>query len=345
MEQPPSASTDLASAGLNSAGLTSAELTFAGLTSAELTFAGLAGTLTLPADGSGPFPVVLLLTGSGPIDRDSNHKKVRFDVTAQLSDALARAGVASFRYDKRGVGASPGDWRASGLWDNVDDAAAALAMLRGRPEVDASMIVVAGHSEGATQAIALAARDRSVAARDWSVAAHHRSVAGLVLLAASARRGEELLLWQARQVIPTLPRPVRLLLKLLPGDPVEKVRRNHAKLKATTTDVARLNLAKINAKWFREFLAYDPADDLAMIDVPVLAITGEKDLQVDAGDLALIADLVSGPVATHALADLTHSLRRQPGAPSLSRYKQEVREPVDPELVSIALDWMRRHVQ
>ena len=296
----------------------------------EISFAGLSGTLTVPREGSGVFPAVLLLTGSGPIDRDSNHRKIRFDVTAQVAAALAEVGVASFRYDKRGVGESPGDWRESGFWDNVDDAAAALAMLRGRPEVDASRLVVAGHSEGAVQAVALAARDRSVA--------------GVILLAASARPGEEMLLWQARVILPTLPRPVRFLLRVLPGDPVKKVGANHAKLKATTTDVARLNLARVNAKWFREYLAYDPADDLPKIDVPVLAVTGTKDLQVDPADLAVVADRAAGPVETHLVEDLTHSLRRQAGAPSLSRYKREVREPVDAEVVAIVQEWVKRNI-
>ena len=296
----------------------------------EVSFAGLSGTLTVPREGSGPYPAVLLLTGSGPIDRDSNHRKIRFDVTAQVAAALAEVGVASFRYDKRGVGKSPGDWRESGFWDNVDDAAAALAMLRGRPEVDASRLVVAGHSEGAVQAVALAARDRSVA--------------GVILLAASARPGEEMLLWQSRVILPTLPRPVQFLLRVLPGDPVQKVGANHAKLKATTTDVARLNLARVNAKWFREYLAYDPADDLPKIDVPVLALTGTKDLQVDPADLAVVADRAAGPVETHLVEDLTHSLRRQAGAPSLSRYKQEVREPVDAEVVAIVQGWVKRYI-
>lgn len=296
----------------------------------ELRFAGLSGTLKLPSDGPGPFPAVLLLTGSGPIDRDSNHKRMRFDITAQLATALAGAGIASFRYDKRGVGDSPGDWRAVGFWDSVDDAAAALEVLRRQPEIDAARVAVAGHSEGAVQAVALGARDRGLA--------------GLVLLSGSARSGEEVLVWQIGRVLPTLPRPVRLLLKVLPIDPAKRVRANHAKLKASTADVVRMDLAKINAKWFREFLTYDPADDLTKVETPILAITGEKDLQVDAGDLAVIAEVAAGPVETHALPDLTHSLRRQAGSPSLSRYKQEVRDPVDSEVLSLVVDWAGRHL-
>lgn len=296
----------------------------------EVRFGDLVGTLKLPASGEGPFPVVLLLTGSGPVDRDSNHKKLRFGVTTQLADALAEAGVASFRYDKRGVGASPGDWRKVGLWDNVDDAATAVEMLRVRPEIDPSRVAVAGHSEGAVQAVALAARDRSLA--------------GVVMLAGSARAGEELLLWQTRAILPTLPAPVRFLLRVLPFDPVARVARNHAKLKATTDDVVRMDGQRINAKWFREFLAYDPAVDLPKVEAPVLAITGAKDLQVNPEDLAIVDSSAGGPVETHLVPDLTHSLRRQAAAPSLSKYKQEVREPVDSQVLALVTDWARRHL-
>jgi hypothetical protein len=95
----------------------------------------LAGTLTLP-DAPAPVPAVLLATGSGPLDRDSNHRRLRFDVTRALAHALAEGGLASLRYDKRGVGGSPGDWRAAGLYDNVDDLARVLGALATRPEVD-----------------------------------------------------------------------------------------------------------------------------------------------------------------------------------------------------------------
>ena len=294
----------------------------------EIRFGDLVGTLTLPASGDGPYPVVLLLTGSGPIDRNSNHKRIRFEVTAQVAEALAAVGVASFRYDKRGVGASPGDWRKVGLWDNVDDAAAAVDMLRARPEIDPSRVAVAGHSEGAVQAVALASRDLSLA--------------GAILLAGSARNGEELLLWQTRRILPTLPAPVRFLLRVLPFDPVARVSRNHARLKATTEDVVRMDGQRINAKWFREFLAYNPADDLPKIEAPVLAVTGAKDLQVNPDDLTIIESSAGGPVATHLVPHVTHSLRRQAGAPSLSKYKREVRGPVDAEVLGLVTDWAGR---
>jgi pimeloyl-ACP methyl ester carboxylesterase len=287
----------------------------------------LAGTLTLP-DAAGPFPAVLIASGSGPLDRDSNYKRIRFEVARQLASALAGAGLASLRYDKRGVGESPGDWRTVGFGDNIDDLGTALAALREHPDVDADRVVVAGHSEGALLAASLAARGAPVA--------------GAVLLSMSATQGEELLRWQARQIAPTLPRPVRLIMRLLRVDLEKKVAANHAKIKATTTDVARIGGARLNARWHREFLAHDPREDLRRIGVPVLALTGEKDLQVPASDVDLVAELVPGEVTARRVPDLTHTLRRQPGAPSLSAYKKELRGPVDPEVLDAVVTWCRR---
>ncbi len=286
----------------------------------------LSATLALP-DGELPVPAVVLAPGSGPLDRNSNHRRARFDVTRQLSVALAAAGLASLRYDKRGVGQSAGDWRAAGLVDNVDDLDRARAALAARPEVDATRILLAGHSEGALLTAALAARGAPVA--------------GVVLLAMSARPGEELLRWQVREVAPTLPRPVRGLLRLLRTDLERKVAANHQRIKATTTDVARIGGARINARWHREFMAHDPREDLRRLTVPVLAITGAKDLQVDPADLDVLAATVPGAATVRLVPDLTHTLRLQPGRPSLGAYRKELREPVNPEVLGAVVMWCR----
>jgi pimeloyl-ACP methyl ester carboxylesterase len=299
------------------------------MTDTTLTFASgdltLAGTLTTPA-GPGPFPAVLLIPGSGPVDRDSNHKRMPLDITRQLAHALRDAGVASLRYDKRGVGASGGRWRAAGFDENADDARAALATLTGRPEVDRSRVVVAGHSEGALLATVLAARSGDLA--------------GVVLLSGSATAGEQVLRWQAAQIAPTLPPAVRAVLRLLRTDLEQKVAKNHTKIKATTTDEAWVDGAKLNARWHREFMAYDPRADLARITVPVLALTGSKDLQVNPADLDTIAGLVRGPVQTLLVPDVSHILRAQAGPATLRTYRTDVRAPLDPRVTADVVRWV-----
>lgn len=274
-----------------------------------------------------PAPAVVIASGSGPLDRDSNHRRARFDVARQLAHALARGGLASFRYDKRGVGRSPGDWRTVGLYDNVDDLGRARDTLAARGEVDAGRILLAGHSEGAILAAALAARGAPTA--------------GVVLLSMSAAPGAELLRWQARRIAPTLPRPVRGFLRLLRVDLERKVAANHTRILATTTDVARVGGARVNARWHREFLAHDPREDLRRLRVPVLALTGGKDLQVDPGHLAVIARTVPGGSATVLTPDVTHTLRTQPLAASMSRYREELRRSVNPEVLTAVVRWCR----
>jgi pimeloyl-ACP methyl ester carboxylesterase len=287
----------------------------------------LNGTLTLPDRGL-PAPAVVIASGSGPLDRDSNHRRARFDVARQLAHALADGGLASFRYDKRGVGESPGDWRAAGLHDNVDDVGRARDALAARGEIDPGRVLLAGHSEGAILATALAARGVPTA--------------GVVLLSMSATPGAELLRWQARRIAPTLPAPVRGLLRTFRVDLEKKVAANHDRIRATTTDVVRMGGARVNARWHREFLAHDPREDLRRLTVPVLALTGAKDLQVDPADLRTIAATVPGGATTTVLVpDLTHTLRTQDGPPSMAAYRRELRRPVNQDVLAAVVTWCR----
>ena len=285
----------------------------------------LAGTLTLPV-GDVVSPGALLLAGSGPLDRNENWGLLRVDATRQLAHALAMSGVVSLRYDKRGVGASQGgDWRSAGFFDAVDDAAAALAFLTVVPEVDRERIAAIGHSEGALTATALVGRGEPVAA--------------LVLLAGSAVPGTEVGRLQAERIIPTLPAPIPALVRMMRIDLDKHVASSHARLNATTGDIARVGLRRTNARWQREFLAYDPAVDLRRCRVPVLAITGGKDLQIDPAQLDAIRAAVAGPITISRPPDVTHTLRRQPGRPSLLAYWKELRQPVDPDLLAEIVAW------
>lgn len=277
----------------------------------------LMGTLTLPT-GPGPHPAALLLHGSGQVDRDSNARGLRLELGAPLAAALAAKGIATLRYDRRGVGATPGNWRTTGFTDNTRDAAAALRALAGRPEIRDDAVGVIGHSEGALHAMSLGSDSR---------------VRAVVLLAGFARLGEDALRWQGRMIAEDLPVPARSLLRRLGN-------RHLNRIKATTADAARIHGLPVNTRWFREMLAHDPRPDLAGIDVPVLAITGGKDLQVDPADLAEIDRLVPGEVEVHRIPDLTHLLRRDPGRPSVRSYPRQLRRPVDAALLAQVTDWL-----
>src|SRR5689334_20776612 len=120
----------------------------------------LAGTFSVPT-GRAPFPAVLLIAAAGPEDRDevaAGHK-----VFVVLADALLRRGIAVLRYDKRGVGASSGDFDKARFNDLLEDAVCAFDYLRTRPEIDSRRVGVIGHSEGGSLAAAVASVENRVA--------------------------------------------------------------------------------------------------------------------------------------------------------------------------------------
>jgi uncharacterized protein len=280
----------------------------------------LVGALARP-DAPGPVPAALILNGSGPLDRDSNVKRQRLGVAPAIAAALAARGVASLRIDKRGVGESGGDHLTSGFDRETADAAAALAAVRGAPGIDPAAVVVIGHSAGATIAIRLAASDAALA--------------GIVLLAGAARPGEEVMRDQSESIAASL----RGLTRLVAGTLVRRQERARRRLRESAEDVIRIDGRRLPARWLREFMGYDPAAHLRRVRCPVLAITGAKDLQVEPGDVARIGDLVGGAFEGEVPEDLTHVLRRHPGPPSLSTYRAQLREPVDPWLLGRVADW------
>ena len=290
--------------------------------SGELT---LAGTFAVPAAG-GPVPAVLMLQGSGRTDRDDNAKALAVDVFPQLSAAIERAGFATFRYDKRGVGGSAGDYFSSDFDDLLTDAVAAVEWLRARAEVDASRVIALGHSEGAVVSVRLAAGAAPVA--------------GAVLLAGAAQTGEQILAWQGRQVADSLTGASKWAVRLLHIDPVKSQQKALNRIRSSSSDVVRVQGRKINAAWMRQFLAYDPAPDLARVSVPVLAITGDRDLQVDPDDLDRMRDLVQGPFEALRPSGVTHLLRAEGAKRGLSGYKEQARRPVDPRVISAVTGWL-----
>ena len=297
----------------------------------------VAGTVLLPtaaedAAGQAVRAAVVLITGSGALDRDGNDRRAPIDVSRQLADHLVKSGVATLRYDKRGVAASGGEFLRAGLLDNIDDARAAVHMLAAQPECSNVPLLLIGHSEGALIAQALSAGPES-------------TVDGAVLLASPAKPGEQLLVWQAEKIAPTLPKPIRLILRVLRTDPVKQQRKFLQRISASSTDVVRMQGRKINAKWFRELLAFDPETHLRAITVPVLAITGDKDLQVDPDDLDIIASTVIGPVTTRRVSDLSHILRRDPASPTLGDYRRQIKEPVDNAVLQDISSWIDEFLQ
>jgi fermentation-respiration switch protein FrsA (DUF1100 family) len=235
----------------------------------------LAGTLTIPS-GKGPFPAVLLITGSGPQDRDESLMGHRPFLV--LSDLLTRNGIVVLRADDRGVGKSTGDFAAATTADFATDAEAGVAFLKARFEVDPSKIGLIGHSEGGIIAPMVAARNHDVGF--------------IVMMAGSGVPGDQILVEQtlliskaegmSEVVAEKNAAEEKELLALVVKEEDSRTLQELREKLAGQVKQPELGaqIALLTSRWFRYFLSYDPATALRHVTCPVLVLSGEKDLQV-----------------------------------------------------------------
>jgi len=302
----------------------------------------LAGTLTLPP-GKGPFPAIVLIAGSGAHDRDETlfgHKPFRV-----LADHLTRQGMAVLRYDKRGVGASTGDYASATTADFADDADAAVRFLATRPEIDGRRIGLIGHSEGGLIAPMVANRNPRVA---FVIVMAGSAVDGADLLEAQQRRIDEVMGLGGEELAQASAEEARLIdIVRKAATPAEAASQLMAEADAeadrtgTPKELAEGQAAQLESPWFRAFLVYDPAPALERLRIPVLALVGSKDVQVppDQNLPALRAALAHDPHATvEELAGLNHLFQSATtGAPS--EYAQ-IETTIDPAALDTITDWV-----
>jgi alpha-beta hydrolase superfamily lysophospholipase len=311
----------------------------------------LAGTLTIP-NGNGPFPAVILITGSGAQNRDEalqGHKPFLV-----IADWLTRNGIAVLRYDDRGVGKSQGDYAASTSADLSTDVEAAFLFLKNNPRINPSSIGLVGHSEGGLIAPI--------------VASANPEIGFIVSLAGPGVDGE--------QIISTQQREISKLSGLSDAEINEAaavnkklysiLKKEKDDLKAETKILeeyrkilidSKLPPAEIESKcsqlkatfgaqtytWFRYFIMTDPAVFWKKVKCPVLALNGEKDLQVsaDVNLPAIESALKSGGnknVRTIELPGLNHLFQHcTTGLPA--EYGQ-IEETFSPEALKIISDWI-----
>jgi uncharacterized protein len=302
------------------------------MTTEDVTFysAGctLAGTY---AEAAQPVAAALLIQGSGKTDRDSDvhlplHQILRGGITRQVSAALVAARVSTFRFDKRGVGASGGDYLTTGMARRLADVQAPLGWLAAR--AGGLPLLAIEHSEGTYYAERLAADGE---------------VAGAALLSGSARPGAEVTTWQAEQLAAKLPGSARFVLRLMRTDAAALQRKNMDKILASNKDVVRLQGTRVGARWVRDFVAWDPKVALSRIAVPVLAITGGHDLQEPPADIEAIGQLVRGPFEGHVAGGLSHLLRPDPDSVGPRGYRRAARQPVSAEVLDLITAWVGRH--
>lgn len=312
----------------------------------------LAATLTLPRSAE-PVAAVVLLTGSGAQDRNESVAGHRPFLV--LADYLTRRGIAVLRADDRGVGGSTGKVSTSTSQDFAGDALAGVAYLKTRKEIDSKRIGLLGHSEGGLVAPLAAGRSGDVAF--------------IVLMAGPGLPGEDILLLQSQLIFaavglnPDLVAKSRklntqiysILRKEQDTAVAEKALRELWKTSSTTFSDAEKTLLgfsdaiweaqikQVLSPWFRYFLSYDPRPALAKVHCPILAINGERDLQVPARQ-----NLAAIEGALKAAGHKAYTIRELPGLNHLfqtaktgapTEYAQ-VTETIAPAALELIGDWI-----
>ncbi|HCI56319.1 MAG TPA: alpha/beta fold hydrolase [Bacteroidales bacterium] len=314
----------------------------------------LSGTLTIP-EGNGPFPGVVLITGSGAQNRDEaimGHKPFLV-----IADRLTRNGIAVLRYDDRGVGKSQGTNAEATTADLATDAEAAFQFLKSHKDINPSAVGLLGHSEGALIAAI--------------VAASNNDVAFIVSMAGPGVKGEEILFRQQADIsrlsgikeedIKTSAAINRKLFDIITKEKddlkaEEKVMNYYSKIlsKQKISPQEREKLmsqlqSSFNASaypWLRFFLTTDPSVYWKKVKCPVLALNGEKDTQVAADiNLPAIEKAVkaggNNKIKTVKLPELNHLFQHcSTGLPS--EYGQ-IEETISPEVLEIICEWIKSH--
>jgi uncharacterized protein len=317
----------------------------------------LAGTLTLPRP-AGRHPAVLLITGSGPQDRDEAIMGHRPFLV--IADYLTRRGIAVLRVDDRGVGKSTGKFAQATTVDFAGDARAGVDFLLSREDIDPHRIGLIGHSEGAIIAPMLAAQSSDIAF--------------IVMLAGPGVPGEALLTEQQTLINRASGMPEDMVQKYRDLERYildvvihetdheaadRKIRESVEKLLASLPEDQRKaqsamlanvekQMSALNSRWFRAFLTYDPRPTLEKVEAPVLAMNGALDLQVPPKQNlpAIAAALEAGGNPDYELVKLPHLNHLfQHAQTGLPAEYAKIEETFAPVALEVMAQWIQRHVK
>jgi hypothetical protein len=319
----------------------------------------LHGTLTLPS-GPGPFPAVVLISGSGPHDRDETIAGHRPFLV--LADYLTRRGIAVLRYDDRGVMKSQGDFHKATTKDFATDALAAWEFLNVQSRIDSNNIGLIGHSEGAIVGS--------------MVAAQNQKVAFLVLLAGTGIPGEQLALMQSQEISRSKGASEEAIQKKTKmNERLFQVFKNQENAQMAEKEMKRIivdSLAQMSDSekkelnvseqsliqdmkgyladypWARFILDYNPAHDLQNVHCSVLALIGDKDTQVPAD-----VNLSAIESALRKAGNKNYEIKKLPGLNHLFQTAQtghpreygKSEETISPGVLQMLGDWIIQNIQ
>ena len=312
------------------------------------------GSFTKPDSGS-LFPAVVLISGSGPQDR--NEEIMGHKPFWVIADHLTRKGIAVLRYDDRGIAESTGNFHAATTADFADDAEAALEYLQSRADVDPNRIGLLGHSEGGLVAAMVAAR--------------RTEIGFIILLASPGVPGDQLLLEQVESVGLSTGKTsaeISAQQEIVAGihDLVHKFQHSDSLTTmledylyqafertqmdipdgATLDDLVKLQVNLATSPWYKFYISYDPAPRYKMVNCPVLALNGDKDIQVSPHNLGYIQEhLKAGGNQDITIKEYsgTNHLFQEAETGAISEYAA-IDQTISPEVLQDVTDWILKVV-
>jgi alpha/beta superfamily hydrolase len=309
----------------------------------------LAGTITYPKMGS-DFPAVILISGSGPQDRNSellNHKPFLV-----IADYLTKRGIAVLRVDDRGTGEAEGEYNETGLNGFVNDTESAFEFLKTRKEINHSKIGLIGHSLGGIIAPI--------------IASENTDVSFIVILAGSGIRGDKLMLLQKEKIERKMGVPETGITQgqnNMKGayDIILKSNDNKTELQTelknyfTKVFGAMLPESQIQTiseqmsiPWLTDFIKFDPQTSLSETKCPVLALNGSNDLQVPPKEnLEIIEKILkengNEDVETKQLENLNHLF--QESETGLPNEYATIEQTFSPKVLEIITEWIKQRTE
>lgn len=280
----------------------------------------LAGTLSLPKSGAADkMSVVLIVPGSGPMDRNGNSARLNLQTNSYklLADELGKNGIACLRYDKRGVGESKSTTTESQMRfeDNIEDAIQFINYLHDDQRF--SKIIVLGHSEGSLVGM---------------MAAHDEPVNAFISVAGAGQPAEKIILEQMKSQPDYIASGVKTVLDSLRKGKV------YDKVDASLYFIVRPSVQPYLMSWCR----YDPVRELHKLRIPILIVQGNTDLQVKVDDAEKLKKAKSEAVLD-VIPDMNHIMKDAPAEKdkNLATYTNPDL-PLKPEFVTAVVDFIKK---
>jgi alpha-beta hydrolase superfamily lysophospholipase len=292
----------------------------------------LSGTVTIPP-GKGPFPSVIIVSGSGPQDRNGKTAGVGFTIGYDIiGNKLSNNGFLVLRYDERGIGKSTGNFASASFYDFVSDVKAAIKYLRSRKDVDSKRISLIGHSEGGAIVPLIASKDKKIKA--------------LVLMAAPAQSLDKIILEQQQYSLDRVG---------LDQEKRKEAEAEEQKFLELMKDDAAWEKGEIpepykrfkeTRKWYKEFIALNPIENIKKVKCNILILQGGKDKQVAPEQAEKLNE------ALNQAENQNHLLKIFPDLDHLFIFSQQgdyaeygdAQREIDPQFLDFLTEWLQTNL-